>query len=263
MSPGNVLEAAADRRKHLTRYAPERGEFADWFAARNVDVSFHRLPPGGPDPFVVVRDVGGSHSAGGDDESGTGGGGWGGTGNRSESERFRGAVTVATLERLLAPPRATDERAAKAVSPAYGAVLDLLDDTVFASLSRRQLLATTREFEDRAWRAGDGLLHVGFQTADAFADQQSLYRRLAADTGLDVHVHLADEGVDAGDVAVHAGGEYADRYWFVAFEGPGDSQCALVAEQRDSDDDGYVGTWTYDPALVAGVVADVTDWASG
>ncbi|MDH5018945.1 DICT sensory domain-containing protein [Halobacterium rubrum] len=263
MSPGNVLEAAADRRKRLTHYAPERGEFADRFAARNVDVSFRRLPPGGPDPFVVVRDAGGSHSGSGDDESGAGGADSENTGERPGSERFRGAVTVATLERLLAPPRATDERAREAVSPAYGAVLDLLDDTVFASLSRRQLLATTREFEDRAWRAGDGLLHVGFQTADAFADQQSLYHRLAADTSLDVHVHLADERVDAEEVAVHAGGEYADRYWFVAFDGPGDSQCALVAEQRDGNDDDYVGAWTYDPDLVAGVVEDLADWATG
>lgn len=235
MSPGSVLEAAAERRKHLTHYAPERGEFADRFAARNVDVSFRRLPPGGPDPFVVVRDAD-------DPDSGVG-----------------GAVTVATLERLLAPPRATDERARDAVSPAYGAVLDLLDDTVFASLSRRQLLATTREFEDRAWRAGEGLLHVGFQTADAFADQRSLYDRLATDTALDVHVHLADGGVDAGEATVHVGGEYAERYWFVAFDGLGDSQCALVAEQRGHDsDDGYVGAWTYDPELVAGVVEDVT-----
>lgn len=260
MSPGNVLEAAADRRKHLTHYAPERGEFADRFAARNVDVSFRRLPPGGPDPFVVVRDADGPHSGIGGDE---GGADRGSTAERSESERFRGAVTVATLERLLAPPRATDEQVADAVSPAYGAVLDLLDDTVFASLSRRQLLATTREFEDRAWRTGDGLLHVGFQTADAFADQQSLYRRLAAGTSLDVHVHLADQRVDTEEMVVHAGGEYADRYWFVAFDGPGDSQCALVAEQRDGDDNGYVGAWTYDPDLVAGVVADVTDWAKG
>jgi len=260
MSPGGVLEAAAERRKHLVHYAPEPGGFADRFAARNVDVSFRRLPPGGPEPFVVVRDAdGGAGDATGAD-SGRG---------RSEAGDVQGAVTVATLDRLLAPPRAADGETAAGASaatattatadaPAHDAVLDVLDDTVFASLSRRQLLATTREFEDRAWRVGEGVLHAGFQTADAFAGQQSLYRRLAADTDLDVHVHLADgEGVDAGAATVHAGGEYAADYWFLAFDGPGDGQCALVAEQRGEAD--YEGAWTYDPALVAGVVEDVSD----
>jgi len=259
MSPGGVLEVAAERRKRLVHYAPERGGFADRFAARNVDVSFRRLPPGGPEPFVVVRDAdGGAGDATGAD-SGRG---------RSGSGGVRGAVTVATLERLLAPPRAADvETAARAAAaaaaetadaPAHDAVLDLLDDTVFASLSRRQLLATTREFEDRAWRVGEGVLHAGFQTADAFAGQRSLYRRLAADTGLDVHVHLADgEDVDAGAATVHAGGEYAADYWFLAFDGPGDEQCALVAEQRGESD--YVGAWTYDPVLVAAVVEDISE----
>lgn len=240
MSPGGVLEAAADRRKRLVHYAPEGGGFAERFAARNVDVSFRRLSPGGPDPFVVVR------AAGGD--------------QHRDRERFQGAVTVSTLESLLAPPQPPD-RDAVDVSSAYGAVLDLLDDTVFASLSRRQLLATTREFEDRAWRASEGLLHVGFQTPAAFAGQRSLYRRLAGDTGLDVHVHVesGDVDIDVDGVTVHVGGEYVDRYWFVAFEGPGDSQCALVAEQRDADGDEYVGAWTYDPELVAGVLDDVAD----
>lgn len=140
--------------------------------------------------------------------------------------------------------------------PAYGALLDLLEDTVFASLSRRQLLATAREFEDRAWRAGSGLLHVGFQTAEAFEPQCSLYRRLATETDLDVHVHLADADGDVDGVTVHRDSEYADEYWFVAFDGPGDSQCALVAEQHGETH--YEGAWTYDPGLVAGALDDVT-----
>lgn len=227
MSPGGVLEAAAERRKTLVYYATDPEDFAERFAARNVDVTVRKLPPGGPEPFVTVRDDAG----------------------------FRGAVTVETLEGVLAAPAAATA-GGEAVAPAYGALLDLLDDTVFASLSRRQLLATTREFEDRAWRAGSGVLHVGFQTAEAFEPQRSLYRRLATETDLDVHVHLAGADVDVDAVTIHRDSEYAADYWFVAFDGPGDSQCALVAEQRGEAD--YEGAWTYDADRVARVIDDVT-----
>ncbi|SEW18562.1 DICT sensory domain-containing protein [Halobacterium jilantaiense] len=227
MSPGGVIEAAIERRKTLVHYAPDPGDLSERFVARNVDVTFRELPPGGPGPFVTVR----------------------------EDDDFQGAVSVESLEVLLAPPHASafdhDD-----VSPTYGALLELLDDTVFASLSRRQLLATTREFEDRAWRAGDGLLHVGFQTTEALEPQRALYRRLAAETDLDVHVHFTGDSVDLDDITVHEDSECAADYWFVAFDGPDDSQCALVAEQRDEND--YEGAWTYDPDLVAGVLEDVT-----
>lgn len=225
MSPGRVLEAAAERRKTLFHYASESGDFSERFVARNVDVTFRELPPGGPDPFVVVRDDSG----------------------------FRGAVTVATLESVLAPPATnTDERVA--VSPVDDALLAVLDDTVFASLSRRQLLTTSREFEDRAWRAGAGVLHAGFQTVEQFDDQRPTYRRLA-DTTLDVHVHVAAPDLDADGVTVHLDSEYAADYWFLAFDGPGDSQCALVAEKRGEDD--FEGAWTYDSDLVARVLEDL------
>lgn len=226
MSPDRVLEAAAERRKTLYHYAPEPGDFAERFAARNVDVTFRELPPGGPESFVTVRD---------------------------DDDGFRGAVTVATLESVLAPPTAAS-RDRESVSPPFGALLELLDDTVFASLSRRQLLTTSREFEDRAWRAGRGALHAGFQTVAEFDDQRSTYRRLA-DTNLDIHAHVAAPDLDADGVTVHPDSEDAADYWFVVFDGPGGSQCALVAEQRGEDD--FEGAWTYDPDLVAGVIEDL------
>jgi len=229
MSPGGVLEAAVERRKTLVHYAREPGDFAERFATRNVDVAFRELPAGGPEPFVAVRDDGG----------------------------FRGAVTVAALDSLLAPP-GVPGRDREEVSPAYGALLDLLDDTVFASLSRRQLLATTREFEDRAWRAGAGVFHAGFQTVEQFEAQRSTYRRFADETALDVHVHVAAPGPDVPDVpgvTVHPDSEYAAEYWLVAFDGPGDRQCALVAEKTGEDD--FEGAWTYDPGLVGRVLDDL------
>jgi len=226
MSPGGVLEAAVESRKTLVHYAREPGDFSERFAARNVDVTFRELPAGGPEPFVAVRDDAG----------------------------FQGAVTVAALENLLAPPGVTG-RDREGVSPAYGALLELLDDTVFASLSRRQLLATTREFEDRAWRVGAGVFHAGFQTVEEFEAQRSTYRRLAEETDLDVHVHVAAPELDVSGVTVHPDSEYAAGYWFVAFDGPGDTQCALVAEKTGEDD--FEGAWTYNQELVARVLADL------
>lgn len=225
MSLGGVLETADERRKTLVHYAPEPGDFSERFVARNVDVTHRKLPPGGPDPFVTVRD----------------------------DDGFRGAVTVATLEGVLAAPGAATADG-KPVARAYDALLDLLDDTVFASLSRRQLLATTREFEDRAWRAGRGVLHAGFQTAEQFEQQRETYRRLA-DTNLGVHVHVAESALEAPGATVHTDSEWAAAYWFLAFDGPGDTQCALVAEKRGEDD--FEGAWTYDPDLVARVLADL------
>ena len=227
MSPGGVLEAAAERRKKLVYYASDPGDFAERFAARNVDVTVRELPAGGPDPFVTVRDDAG----------------------------FKGAVTVATMEGVLAAPAAATADG-EAVAPAYEPMLDLLDDTLFASLSRRQLLATTREFEDRAWRTGTGVLHAGFQTVAEFEAQRSTYRRLADGTSLDIHVHVAAPDLDVSGVTVHRDSEYAADYWFVAFDGPGDGQCALVAEKTGEDD--FEGAWTYDPDLVARVLDDLT-----
>lgn len=227
MSPGGVIETAAERRKTLVHYAHEPGDVSERFAARNVDVRFRELPPGGPDPFVTV---------------------W-------NDDGFLGAVTVGTLEGVLGAPGGATA-AGETATPAYDSLLDLLDDTLFASLSRRQLLATTREFEDRAWRTGTGVLHAGFQTVDEFESQRSTYRRIADGTGLDVHVHVGEPDLDVPGVTVHTDSEYAARYWFVAFDGPGDCQCALVAEKTGEND--FEGAWTYDPDLVAGVLDDLT-----
>jgi len=39
---------------------------------------------------------------------------------------------------------------------------------VFVPLDRRQLPATSRELEDRAWRTEQGRIHIGFRRAEAF-----------------------------------------------------------------------------------------------
>ena len=226
MSLESILENAERHQKSVVYYRREPDDFGSQFATRNVDITYRDLPPAGPDPFVVVRD----------------------------GERFRGAVSADTLREFLRPPiRQPDDLGE--LSPAYRAVFELLDTTVFASLHRRQLLATSRELEDRAWRVGRGTFHVGFQSVAAFDAQRSLYRQLAEVTDLDIHIPVipeADtESLRGLPLTVHVEAD-ADtgRYWFLVFDGDGDDRqkCALVAEQRGPDE--FYGTWTYDPSLV-------------
>lgn len=236
MSLGAVLERAERRRQTLIVYAgPDDRDLVERFATRNVDVVYRDLPADGSEPFAVVR--------GGEDE-------------------FGAAVSLADLREFLAPPisRPAD---LDSVDPATRSVVRLFDDAVFASLDRRQLLATVRELEDRAMRTGTGELRVGFQTPASFAAQESLYRRLAEDTDLRVHVYAAFEEPPRAAVetaiAVHDGPtDEVERFWFFAFDGGGDDDraCALVAEERERD--AYYGTWTYDPDLVGDVFDAVT-----
>jgi DICT domain-containing protein len=234
VSLAEVVAEAERRRKTMRYYARTEEDLVEQFSVRNVDVEFRELPSMGPEPFVVlVRD-----------------------------DEFLGAMSVETLRWFLSPPvhRPAD---VSDLSPQYRAIVDLLDETLFASLSRRQLLATTREFEDRARRVGSGTLHVGFQSPRAFEAQRDLYRRLAAETDLDVHVYVqpadastaSTTALSAAGVTVHRDqSAEAGRYWFLVFDGgDGDQQFALVAEERTPDT--YYGTWTYDPALVERALA--------
>jgi hypothetical protein len=238
MSLADVLDAARRRRKTLVVHGPvEDGEeIAQRLDSRNVRVTVRERDADAPEPYVAVYD----------------------------DTVFRAAVGLGEFRAFLEPPvddPGEDTAAARDVH-------ELLDDSVFASLSRRQLLATAREIEDRAYRTGRGELHAGFQSRDAFADQRDLYADLGATSGLDVHAYVVPAGSDdtpvsaPSTVTVHET-PHTDvgRYWFVVFDGGHTGQeCALVAEQRGSDE--YYGAWTYDPALVAEALAAVDDIAS-
>ena len=227
MSLEALLEAADRRRTWLAVYDDEPSDLAARFDTRNVTVEHRPLPPTADEGFVVIRDERG----------------------------FRGAVSIATLEEFLSPPirRPWD---LELLPPAYRAIYDLLDDTLFGSLDRRQLLATARELENLAYRTGRGTLRVGFQSLSAFRAQEEVYRRLADDTDLDIHVYVSPEAPaeDASRWPVTVHTEPADvvgRYWFLVFDGGGDDErtFALVAEQRGPDS--FYGFWTYDPEIVA------------
>ncbi|QLG27499.1 hypothetical protein HUG10_08010 [Halorarum halophilum] len=146
----------------------------------------------------------------------------------------------------------------------FAPIFEHLADTTFTSFDVGQLLAASREMEDRAWRHGVGELHAGFQNAGALRDQTEVYEGLAT-RDLDVHVYCAPEPSvpPLEGVTVHQEGTAEIREsWFVVYDGGGapDSACALLAQERDPPDERrFYGVWTYDPGTVRSVLDHLTE----
>ncbi len=222
------IDTVLHRRRRFVVYSrTDEPDIAAHLATRNVTIEQRVLPETGPPPFVSIRDEGG----------------------------VVGVLTLADLERLVSPPivRPGDR---EGLTESYRALLDVLEETVFSSLERRQLLATSREIEDRARRVGSGRLHVSFQSLSAFASQVRTYRRLGQETNLDIHIHGTPDWAPPAipNVSYHPDETGSlSRFWCVAFDGgPEPTQaCVLIAREEA---DGYVGFWSYDEALVANVL---------
>lgn len=217
-----ALERVANRHKTITVYSTTpHPELAAQFGTRNATVVHRPLPPGYDRGFVVV----------------------------TEGDEYVGSMSVEELEALTRPPVAPPwER-----DLGLGRLYDLLDDTLFATFDRRQMLATAREIEDRAWRTGWGTLYAGFQRPAALSAQVGVYEQLVIRTRLDVHVLVRADWSPppVAGATVHA--ESADevgQFWLVCFDGGGDDfrKCALLAEERSPGV--YYGFWTYEPDLV-------------
>lgn len=221
----------ADRRFVIYRRDGDQ-DLGEWFANHDVEVEYRPLPPEGPDPFVVIEADG----------------------------EFAGTLGVAELTWLTEPPIVRPgER--EGLSEGYRVLFDLFDETVFTTMHRRQLLAVSREIEDRVYRTGKGTFHVSFQTLSTFESQIEPYRRLAADTDVDIHIHgLADwTPPTIPNVTYHGYSETSlERYWVLAFDGAGGrtQPCGLVA-QEDSDE--YSGFWTDDRETVGKILTELAE----
>lgn len=226
-----LLAEVQDQSRQFTVYeGDEETGIPSQFATHPVNVRQERLPAGGPAPFVVIEQDG----------------------------EFAGALPADEFQKLLEPPIVRPgER--DDVSEGFGVLFDVLDDTVFTAMNRRQLLAVSREVEDRATRVGVGTLRASFQDWSRFEPQIDLYRYLASHTDLDIHIY----GIERDDAPAIPGvtyhrGERLDRYWSLAFDGGADESqsCALVAREQT---DGYDGFWTYDPGLVDEILGTLAE----
>ncbi|SEQ24340.1 DICT sensory domain-containing protein [Natrinema salaciae] len=224
----DVFEAVDRRRKTLEIHADEASvvtEFRHQFDTRNVDVTHRALGALDGTGFVIVRD---------------------------DDGEFRGALGIDQFDAILSPESHPPWELAE-TDHDQADLFEFLENTLFSSYDRRQMIATSREIEERAWRVGTGRLYAGFQRATALRAQAAVYDRLGAHDSLDVAVFLGEETdvalIDAVTVVADAGGDLG-AFWFVAFDGGGNEfhRCALIAEERAAGR--YYGVWTFDPATV-------------
>lgn len=168
-------------------------------------------------------------------------------------------VTAVNLSALVGP----EANGTGLADAPHQELLERLDETMFTAYDREQMLAASREIEDRAWRIGRGELHAGFQTPATMASQRESYERLAAAEALAVHAYAAaidDDRPDLPGVSQHfADVEELRRTWFVVYDGDGvdANKCALLGEERD--DGEFFGFWTYDPRTVDWIVSHLRE----
>lgn len=223
MTLTELIRGVEDHEKTLTVFNadPEAVRAVeDRFHDRNLTVRAERTESGRPGSFVVL-------SSGDPDE-----------------EEF---VTAADLEDVIGEGDRTDPGFDDA---SYRPILDHLDETMFTSYDTRQMVAASREIEDRAWRLGTGSLHAGFQYLSILEDQMDVYERLASKDNLDVHAYAYPDQetvpVHDTDLTIHVerSREIEDS-WFVAYDGGGDPEksATLLVEEREPDT--YHGFWSY------------------
>ncbi|MCQ4333796.1 histidine kinase [Natronomonas sp. F2-12] len=228
MSFTELIAGVEDHEKVLTVFNADKGvtsALREQFHDRNISVSTERTSSGRPNAFVVLSDDG----------------------------EF---VTAADAENILEPDEGRTDPGFD--GDPYRPILDHLDQTMFTSYDIGQMVAASREIEDRAWRIGKGSLRSGFQRLSILHDQMDIYEQLAEKGSLDVHAYaVPDTEVPEHDTGLTIHVERSDeieRSWFVAYDGAGVdvNKCALLAEERE--ERSFYGFWTYDPATVDWII---------
>ena len=229
MSFTELIGGVEDHEKTLTVFNTDEetvSTLREQFHDRNISVSAEQTPSGKPTSFVVL----------------------------SEDGEF---VTAADVETVVTPD---DEKTDPGFEgDPYQPILDHLDETLFTAYDIGQMVAASREIEDRAWRVGKGSLYSGFQRLSILHDQMSIYEQLAEKGGLNVHAYaVPDTDVPSHDTDLTIHVERSDeieRSWFVAYDGAGVdlNKCALLAEERA--DRAFYGFWTYDPTTVDWIIS--------
>jgi DICT domain-containing protein len=224
MSLTELIAGVEDHEKTLTVFNADNGTvetLREQFHDRNVAISGEGTPSGKPEAFVVLADE-------------------------------DGFVTAADVETVVDPDTEPTDPGFEGGS--YQPILDHLDETMFTSYDIEQMVAASREIEDRAWRVGKGSIHSGFQKLSILEGQMDIYAQLAEKESLDVHAYaVPDAEVPDHDTSLTIHVERSDeieRSWFVAYDGAGIdvNKCALLAEEREPRS--FYGFWTYDPSTV-------------
>ncbi|MFP9193382.1 DICT sensory domain-containing protein [Natrialbaceae archaeon A-CW1-1] len=231
----DAFERVERRRKTLEVYAVDdsvRSELERQFSTRNVRIVHHAFPSKTDLGFVVIRDSNGE---------------------------FRAALGLEKLQAIISPEIQPPWELSDLDSTD---VFDFLENTIFTAYDRRQMLAATREIEERAWRTDSGTLHTGFQTSTAFAKQAPIYDRFAHDSSVSVRVFFDGDPAVTNDsdssleVTPDAGAEIGE-HWFVLFDGGPTDRNASGLLAREREPGRYYGFWTYDPGFVEEIMSYV------
>ena len=180
-----------------------------------------------------------------------------------EGAAFVAAVDLDAIREFLEPPihDPWDERLDDTT---YRRVVDIFESMLWHDLDRRRLLAVSREIENRAWRVGSGTLRVGFQRADALEKMVPVYNRLAAESGLEIHVYIDDEWDHPSipGVTIHAdAGDEIGSCWFLVFDGDGDELWNSALLATETDPGAFDGFWVDDTRRVAALERAVLESA--
>ncbi|WP_336025422.1 DICT sensory domain-containing protein [Halobellus salinisoli] len=229
----SLLDSIRSRNRRFTVYRPTPEQpYETWFRNHNVDVEYRKLPAGSPGSFLAIEHDG----------------------------AFVGAIGLDDLDTLLESPIVPPDRRAD-VSEGYRVLFDVLSDTVFTAMTRRELLAVSREIEERAYRVGSGALYVSFQKFSTFESQIGVYRHLAAETDIEIHIYGHPDWTppEIEGVTYHClTGDPRQRYWALAFNSESAAMQASGLLAREDPPDSYTGFWTNDPALVSKLRAGLT-----
>jgi len=137
-------------------------------------------------------------------------------------------------------------------------VLTRLDEIPFAvsgtgrrSKGKVLLIELSRYLEARAWDAGEGTLHAGFQQLSRLDDERGtrrVYERLGRESAVETHLYGApDASPSLSGVTLHADRSAEIRWsWFVVYRSERDPAAsgALVVVRNESG--AWEGVWTYD-----------------
>lgn len=226
---GSLIADMRDRDHRCTVYrSGDPLEIEQWLANHGVAIESRSLPPDGPTPFIEIE----------------------------VNDEVVGVIGIEAVEGLIEPPIVRPGERDE-ISEGYRVLFEILEKTVVCGMSRREFLAVSREIEDRAFRIGEGTLRVSFQTLSIFESQIDVYRTLATETDLEIHIYGVEDWTPPAITGITYHAEEVERfepYWALAYDGGGDSTqaCGLVAEELS---DGYTGFWTSDSAIVGEIAA--------
>ena len=229
MTLSDVIDQVADPSKTFKCFHTGPIDILRHFDSDPGSVELHTIPDAGSDGFVLYY----------------------------EDDEFAAAIPVESFAILENPPLEPPWTARDVREPLTH-LIEVLDDTSFVDYNRRQMLATSRVVEERAWRYGYGTLHVGFQSTDALELQQPIYAELATRSELSIELYVSD-GVDGpvppGSVIHEVSDDLLGACWFALYDAAGDTvnTCGLLAEEREPGS--FHGFWTQDPDRVSSIIS--------